>query len=272
MTAVLSVLVADDEPIARRRLIRLLHQREGVMVVGEAGNPDQAVAVALRLNPDILLLDIEMPGGDGFAVLDRLGPSAPATIFVTAHDAHALRAFDKAAVDYVTKPVDPARLAIALNRAAEAVNARSTAGQISQLSAKVRLLREALDGPVETVPVLWVRERHGLRRVILHEISHIRAERDYVRLHLGNGAECLHAESMAALQTRLEPYGFLRVHRSHLVQIAAVIALNRQRGGAMMLTLSDQTQVTVGSSYLAAVRLSLLTGVQPERLPSFVPR
>lgn len=263
----LTVLVVDDEPIARRRLIRLMRRIGGVVPVGEAGDVDQAVAEVARLRPDIVLLDILIPGGDGFAVLERLqsgypGTATPQAIFVTAFDQHALRAFDAAAVDYITKPVDPARLALALSRAAGAIAARAQAGQIDRLTASLARLRAVQAIPADPspnpAPAIWVKDRHGLRRIGLRDISHIRAERDYARLHLHNGTDCLHGESMAALEARLAPHGFLRVHRSLLVQGAAVAAVQRQRGGGLVLVLTDQTRLTAGRSYHAAIRQGLL--------------
>ena len=178
-----TVLVVDDEPIARRRLIRMLRRLEMVAVVGEAADVDQAVAEAERLKPDLLLLNIQMPGGDGFGVLERLQASAPQTIFVTADDQHALRAFEVDAVDYVTKPVDPARLAKAIERAISAIVARASSLKVEELTTTLHGLRATLADVTTPNPVLWIRHRSGLMRVEIEDIVYARAERDNVQLH-----------------------------------------------------------------------------------------
>lgn len=103
---ILRILIADDEPIARRRLTRLLALAGDAQVIGEAEDCDQTVAATKALRPDLLLLDVQMPGGDGFSVINRLGAALPPVIFVTAYDRYALRAFEAAALDYITKPVE----------------------------------------------------------------------------------------------------------------------------------------------------------------------
>ncbi|WP_415012181.1 LytR/AlgR family response regulator transcription factor [Amaricoccus sp.] len=128
----LTVLIVDDEPIARRRLGRLLRAIPHVQVLGEAGDVASAVAETRRLAPDLLLLDIRIPGGDGFDVIDRLGRDVPRVVFVTAFNHHAIRAFDLEAVDYVTKPVEAPRLARAIERARAATAA---SGQTERIPA-----------------------------------------------------------------------------------------------------------------------------------------
>ena len=124
----LSVLIVDDEPLARGRLRRMLAAMEGVRVAGEAGNAGEAQDRIAALKPDLLLLDIQMPGEGGFELLERLGEAAPPTIFVTAFDHHALRAFNARAIDYVTKPVEPGRLATAIERARLTIGAAGRVG------------------------------------------------------------------------------------------------------------------------------------------------
>lgn len=252
----LSVLIVDDEPIARRRLTRLLRQIGGVQPVGEAGDVEDAVVAARTLAPDILLLDIQIPGGGGFAVLDRLGAEAPVAIFVTAHDRFALRAFEVAAVDYVTKPVEPARLAAALARARTACAVRDSRERLAELHSTVQTLRGALAEAAGPLRTLWIRAGNEMRNIEIGAITHIRAERDYVRLHAG-GRSYLHSDTLASMEEKLTEHGFVRVHRSVLVQRAAVSGLVREGRGRMVLRLSDGAEVPVGRSHLASVGAAL---------------
>ncbi len=254
--AVTTVLVVDDEPIARRRLIRMLRKLETLLVVGEAANVDQAIAEAERLKPDLLLLDVQMPGGDGFNVLERLRPHVPQTIFVTAYDQHALRAFEVEAVDYVTKPVEPGRLAKAVERAIAAIAARASSLKVEELTTAVSHLRATLADVTAPNPALWVKQRSGLLRIDIEDIHYARAERDYVQLHLTEKT-CLYPENMAALEATLAPFGFVRIHRSTLVKLAAVQKIKRGMDGRMALQIGNGTSLTVGRTYLAGVRSRL---------------
>lgn len=251
-----TVLVVDDEPIARRRLIRMLRRLETVSVVGEAADVNQAVAEAERLKPDLLLLDIQMPGGDGFSVLERLRASAPQTIFVTAYDQHALRAFEVEAVDYVTKPVDPARLAKAIERAIATIAARASTLKVEELTKAVSHLRTTLADVTTPNPALWIKQRSGLLRVEIEDIVYARAERDYVQLHLTEKT-CLYPENMAALETTLAPFGFVRIHRSTLVRLKAIQKVQRGMDGRLTLQINDGTRLTVGRTYATAIRSRL---------------
>lgn len=265
---VTTVLVVDDEPIARRRLIRMLRRIEAVLVVGEAADVGQAVAEAERLKPDLLLLDIQIPGGDGFSVLERLRGAAPQIVFVTAYDQHALRAFEVAAIDYVTKPVDPARLAKAVERAIAAIAARASSLRVKELTSTVSHLRATLSDATTVLPganpapkpspnpSLWIKQRNGLLRVDIEDIIYATAERDYVQLHL-TAKTCLYPENMAALETTLAAYGFARIHRSTLVRLQAIQQVLRGTGGRLTLQLSNGTRLTVGPTYATGLRAKL---------------
>lgn len=252
----LSVLVIDDEQIARRRLIRLLRGIEGVEVVGEASDVASAMEAVQQLSPDLMLIDVQMPGGDGFDVIERLGTQSPPAIFVTAFDHHALRAFDIEAVDYVTKPVDPVRLAMALRRAREAIAVRSREEQIGDLLATVETLRRSLRQNQTPSHFFWVKGRGTQQRLGIDTIDYVEAERDYVRLH-ACGQSHLVSENISAVEARLAPLGFLRIHRSTLVRREAVSQLVQGRYGAWSLRLSDGTELRVGRTYASAVRRAL---------------
>lgn len=253
VTPSLRILVVDDEPIARRRLLRLLRPLEDVVVVGEAGDVDAAVAAARDLAPDLMLLDIQMPGGDGFTVIDRLGRDAPLVVFVTAFDHHAIRAFELEAVDYLTKPVDPARLVKAIARAQAAAASHAREERIAELLATVETLRRSLQAGEPAQQILWVKTGAIHQRIPLAAIGHIQAEGDYVRIHQ-DGRSHLVSGSLSAMEARLGALGFLRIHRRTLVRRDAIVALERSRHGALAVTLADGSRLPVGRSYAAALR------------------
>ncbi|MFO1137803.1 MAG: LytTR family DNA-binding domain-containing protein [Paracoccus sp. (in: a-proteobacteria)] len=257
----LRVLIVDDEPIARRRLIRMLAQLDGIVPVGEAGDCDGAVAAVRDLCPDLLMLDLQMPGGDGFSVIERLGAALPPVILVTAFDQFALRAFDAAAVDYLTKPVEMPRLAEAVARGRRAVAARRQSDRIAELQGMVASLRAQV-APDCGARDLWVRTRDGQRRIAIDRIDYVMAERDYMRIFIGGQSHMI-ADSMAAMQKRMQPMGFLRIHRSVLVRQAAIAGLVRRRYGMLAVRLEDGTELAVGRSHVAGLMQAL--GLRPER-------
>ena len=254
----LSILVVDDEQIARRRLLRLLRAMEDVVVVGEAGDVDSAVAAVRTLRPDMLLLDIQIPGGDGFAVIDRLGSESTLVVFVTAFDHHALRAFEMEAVDYVTKPVEFTRLATAIRRARAAVSVQGREEQIADLLATVDALRHSLrqSQSESHSRSFWIKNRGVHQRVAMESIDYIQAERDYVRLFAG-GQSHLISESISVMESRLAPLGFLRIHRSTLVRHDTVAQMLQGRYGTFTLRLIDGTELRVGRTYIKGLRVAL---------------
>src|SRR5436305_12114184 len=189
---VLRVLIADDEPLAAERLQLLLARAEGAQLVGTASDGDSAINLSQALHPDVLLLDIAMPGLDGIAVARALASQtpSPAVVFVTAYDQFAVAAFEVQAVDYLMKPVDPARLQRALDRAHAYLQQRSAkpaAGKTSQW------LEE-----------FWASDLSGLVRIAARDVDRVSAERDYMRPHVGRRS-WLNQHSMAALEEGLDP-------------------------------------------------------------------
>ncbi|AOZ69390.1 hypothetical protein LPB142_08755 [Rhodobacter xanthinilyticus] len=256
MSGPLRVLIVDDEPIAARRMQRLLRAEPGVEVVGVAQDGAAALVAVRAQAPEVILLDIEMPGGDGFALLDRLGPEAPVCIFVTAFDHHALRAFEREAVDYLTKPVAPARLAEALGRARARRAARESGEEIAELRAALATLRRALAPAAAAppaAPMLWVTRRGQQIRLAPETLDHLTAERDYTRLHQGDQSYLM-TESLGALAERLAPLGFLRVHRSVVVRLGAIARIESGRHGALRVVLSSGAALPVGRSHAARLR------------------
>jgi two-component system LytT family response regulator len=242
MTA-LRVLIVDDEPPARRKLRALLEREPDVEIVGECANGEEAIASVQRTRPDLLLLDVQMPGLDGFDVIEALGPArAPAVIFITAHDVHAVRAFEVHAVDYLLKPFDRERLRLAVARAREAAGRGAETG--GQTEGKLRAILAELNRPVRLV----VRS-HG--RVLLlraEEVDWAEAADNYVILHVGAESHMLR-ETMNGLESRLDPSRFARIHRSRIVNLDRIRELLPAFHGEYVVVLENGTKLPLSRSY-----------------------
>lgn len=264
MSETLTVLLADDEPLALRRLRRLTAEVEDVRIVATAVDGDQALALARETAAQVVIIDIKMPGRDGVSVARALagpdnglpnGPQeGPVVIFATAFDRYAIQAFDLAAVDYLLKPFDGARVAEALARARAQIRARDAEQRIGELRAIVQDLRaEARSGTMGFETELWIEGRGGAQRVLVRDLDWIEAERDYVRLHVG-ARSYLIRDSIRGLVERLDPEAFVRIHRSAVVQRDRVIQLAPRPGGGLTAVLSTGARPAVGRSHAAAVR------------------
>ena len=244
--APLGVLVVDDEAPARRRLAALLADVPAVVIVGEAADGVEAVARIEALAPDLVLLDIRMPGLGGFDVIEALGAAMPPVVFVTAYDAHALRAFEVHALDYLLKPVEPARLHAAVERARllrGAPRARRTAvaSAAAELAAReVRPLHRLLASDASGVMAL----------VAVDEVVLARAQRNYVALRTGRGEFRLRG-TIAALEERLDRTRFLRVNRSDIVRLDAIASLAPWSHGDYRLVLPDGSALLWSRRYRA---------------------
>lgn len=246
----LRVLVADDERPARAKVRRFLADDPDVAVIHEAWDVPTTLAVIREAGPDLVFLDIEMPGGSGIDVLEALPPgAAPHVIFVTAHDTFAVRAFDLAAVDYLLKPFDERRFARALARVKTVIAARERAADARRLA---RLLAE-LGGPgPDRLERILVAEGQRRRVVRLDEVDRIDAERNYVRLHAGK--ESWRARgTLAELEARLDPDRFVRVGRGTLVQLDRILHLEPAGHGDFILVLRDGTPVRLSRRYAERV-------------------
>jgi two-component system, LytTR family, response regulator AlgR len=236
----LSILIVDDEPLAAERLQMLLENIPGVAIAGRANDGEAALEAVESLRPDIMLLDIAMPGMDGIDVARALAklPERPLVIFVTAFDNFAVSAFDVAAVDYLMKPVETDRLRRALDRA----RSRLVSGPI----------REAA-GESPYVEDFWVPGHHGLVRVAATDIERITAERDYMRLHVGARSWLIH-RTIGRLETELDPKLFIRVHRSVILRGDTVTGLYRDEGGHWVARLKDGGEQRIGRSFVDNVK------------------
>jgi DNA-binding LytR/AlgR family response regulator len=246
------VLIVDDEPLARRRLVQLLAALPDVEIAGQAAGGREALMLVELLRPDVLLLDIEMPAVDGFAVLKALPQgSAPAIIFVTAFQDHAVKAFELRATDFVVKPVRGDRLAGALAQARSDLEARRAGERLAFLQARLAELESRALAASD--PGLWVQIGSERRRLALTEIRWIEAERDYVRVHMTGGAHLVNA-MLGDMERELDEQAFLRVHRSAIVRKDKVRAIVRGPFSTPLLELDDGYRLPVGRKYRDSVR------------------
>ena len=249
------VLLVDDEDLALDRLRTFFADIEGVEVVGQAQDGDEALAEITRLTPDLVLLDIQMPGRNGLrAAADIAIEPRPEIIFVTAHEHYAPDAFDVDAADYLLKPVRFDRLRQAVERARRRRGLREQAARAGKLEEEVAALRSS--GPIGPEDGgFWVPERHGQRRVPLESIDWIEAARDYVLLHTDVRSHLLRI-TMAGLEEKLAGTALLRVHRSAFVRPDRVTEVKRANR-SMTLVLADGAAVQVGPSYAGSVKTAL---------------
>ena len=246
------VLVADDEPLARRGVRQLLAPHRDMAVVGEARNGAETLTALDALSPDLLFLDVQMPEMDGFEVLRARGADRmPPVVFVTAHDQFAVRAFEAHALDYLVKPLHVDRFETALQRVRE----RLRLMEAVDLAARLRALLEAEQAEREKCSVEWlvVPIATGELVIPVTEIDWIGADDYYACLHVGAKSHLLR-ESLASLETRLDPRRFARVHRSAIVQIDRIRALHGDE-----LVLANGMRVAVSRRRRAAVE-GLLRG------------
>ncbi|HXA41076.1 MAG TPA: LytTR family DNA-binding domain-containing protein [Phenylobacterium sp.] len=256
----LRVLIVDDEPLARRRLEILLREQPAIELAGSAADGVAATRMIAERAPDVVLLDIKMPGLTGLEVLDALGEGSggkglPIVIFVTAFDRFALDAFERAAFDYLLKPVEPARLAAALTRAREALAGRAAAERALELEEILRNLRgDPANAPAPSLYAreIWIQERGGRTSVPIAAIDWIAAERDYVRIHTG-ARSFLVRQSIGALAERLDPAQFIRIHRSSLVRTDRIVRI-RHAAGRGAVILSTGVEVAVSRRHMGALK------------------
>ncbi|HEX4460876.1 MAG TPA: response regulator [Polyangia bacterium] len=223
----MKALLVDDEPLARRELRRLLAAHASIEIVGEAANIVEAEAQIAALSPDLVFLDIQMPGGDGFDLLARL-ERAPQVIFTTAFDHHAVRAFEVNALDYLLKPIEPERLAMALTK----------------LRAKTPDTPDTSDTPDAQLEQLFVRDGDRCWFVPLREVRLISSEGNYARLHW-NDAQPLLLRSLASLEPRLDERRFFRANRQQLINLDFVAAVELGVGGRLHVQLRGGPEVEI---------------------------
>jgi two-component system LytT family response regulator len=247
-------LIVDDEPLARRRLRALLRDVRDIALVGECDDGDGAITTIRALRPDLVFLDVQMPAADGFAVLRALHDIAlPAIVFTTAYDQYALRAFDVAAVDYLLKPFERERFALALKRVRERLaGGVDAAGRVSKQLAT--LLAQL---PSTPPPQIALRSAGRLMLLEPDRIAWIVAAGNHVEVH-GDGAPLRVYESLDELATRLAPLRFRRVHRSTVVNLAHVREIRPTSHGDAQVVLRDGRTVTMSRRYRDEVEAALV--------------
>ena len=240
---VLRAMIVDDEPLAIERMQVLCAELDQLQVVGTASDGEAALRLAGKLRPDLLLLDMPMPGMDGLTLARRLGrlDAPPAVIFVTAHEDFAVEAFDLEAVEYVLKPVAVERLERAIDRA---------------LMRRER--HRQATGESDWLTEFWVPHRSELLRVDAAQVERIDAERDYVRLHVDKGdgqkRSYLLLQTIAGLEGKLDPARFIRIHRSTILRRDRIRGLRHEGLGVWSAELDDGETLRIGRTYLRKVK------------------
>ncbi len=248
------VLIVDDEPLARARIRKLLSVESDVEQILECENGLEAAASITTWQPDLVFLDVQMPGLDGFGVVERIGPARmPVTVFVTAFDEFALKAFDAHALDYLLKPFGAERLQRALARAREQLALR----QRSDLERKLTALLGGAVTPQSYTVRFPVRSGSRISLVEAASVDWIGAEGNYIALHAGRQVHLIR-ETMTDLDKGLDPKRFVRIHRSTIVRIDAIRAVESILRGEYIVILKDGTRLGSSSSYRDRLEAALL--------------
>lgn len=229
----MKALIVDDEPLARRELRRLLRDFEWIEICGEAGNINEAHKAVDELAPELLFLDIQMPGGSGFDLLTRI-EHVPRVIFTTAYDHHAVHAFEVNALDYLLKPIEPERLASALARAR---------GAGATPPSDVAFLREAGQAAA-SVERLFIRDGSRCWFVPLREVCLMTAEGNYVRLHWRDTRPLL-ARPLSSLEERLDPQRYFRANRRQIINLEFIESVELGSGGSLHVQLRGGPEVEI---------------------------
>lgn len=226
----MKALVVEDSRLAREGLVRMLEQFEGIEVVGQADHPDSALALVERARPDVIFLDIHMPGATGFDLLEKLDYS-PRVVFTTAHSEYAVRSFDYHTIDYLLKPISQDRLAVAIGK-----------------------LKQEHDGPPasgrEPVPVLditsrmFVKDGDRCHLVTLESVRYVESCKNYVRIFFGD-QKAFVKKSLSSLEERLPRKHFFRVSRQHIVNLQSIDRIDESVGEGYVITMSDGKEIEV---------------------------
>jgi two-component system, LytTR family, response regulator len=246
----LKVLVVDDEPLAREGLRHMLEGDPRVETIGEARNGREAIAAIRDQKPDVVLLDIQMPRMDGFAVVEAIGAERmPAVIFVTAYDQYAIRAFEISAVDYLLKPVTEERFRMAFER----VSKRLRSVGVEESTRQMLTVLDALAHPPRRLTRLAVRTGEKTLFLSVDAIDRIEACQNYVQLHAGQKSHLLHVP-MNTLEASLDPDAFVRIHRSHIVNVRQIKHVWSVANGQYVLELQSGERLQSGRTYGERIR------------------
>ena len=249
----LTVLVVDDEPLARQGLRLLLGRQPQVESVSEARNGREAIALIREKKLDLVLLDVQMPRTDGFAVVHAVGAERmPPVIFVTAHDQYAIRAFEIAAIDYLLKPVTEERFELAFQRAI----GRLRSAPHEDATRQVLAMLDAIANPPRQLERFAVRSGENTIFVPVNDVDWIEAFQNYVRLHVGAATHLLHVP-MNTIEGVLDSNRFLRIHRSHIVNVRRIAQLSSITHGQYALELKSGQRLQSGRTYSERIRRTL---------------
>lgn len=256
-------LIVDDEPLARRNIRILLQDDPQIEIVAEAASGQEALSLLRKQPIDLLFLDIQMPELDGFGVLEKIdSPELPVIVFVTAFDQYALKAFEFHALDYLLKPFDDARFEKALRQAKLQVEQR----EVKDLSQRLVALLEGRDGSKPAPPSgpqylsrMLIKSAGRVFFLKTDEIDYVRAEDYYVKLHVGRKGHLLR-ESMNAMEAKLDPAKFLRIHRSTIVNIERIRELQQHFNGEYIVVLHDGTEMKLSRSRREQLQTLLKSG------------
>lgn len=238
-------LIVDDEPLGREVIRELLSADHEIEIVGDCRNGAEAVRSVLESSPDLMFLDVQMPGIDGFGVLDAIPPErCPLVVFVTAYDQYAVRAFEVYALDYLLKPFDHERFEKALGRAKDQLRKQRD----GELSERIASLVKDLKHPPKHLERLVIKNSGRVYFLKTDEIDWFEAEDNYVRLHVGKDSH-LFRETLSSLETRLDPGRFLRIHRSTIVNIDRVKELQPWFHGEYRVVLVTGDELTLTRNY-----------------------
>lgn len=259
----LSVIVADDEKLARRRLVRLVEETGEAKVVAACTGGRDAVAQTIARQPQLLFLDVQMPDLDGFGVLRELaGKASPATVFVTAFDQYAVRAFDVHAVDYLLKPFDSARFRDAFARAKDRLSARARGTDDERIRA---LLADYAAGIQQTskepLDRVAVRVDGVLKIVRVADVDWWETDGNYVRLHVGAASHLIRSTA-ASIEPQLDPRAFIRIHRRYIVNVERIVEVQPWFAGDAVAVLRNGAKLRVSRTYRE--RLHARLGARPD--------
>lgn len=246
-------IIIDDEPLARERIRTLLVEHSDITVIGECRDGQEAVTAILADRPDLIFLDIQMPELDGFEVIQAINDEyTPATVFITAFDAHAIRAFEVNAIDYLLKPIDAARFEKTLRRVLDRLSS-SPAKSGEEADDQLFAFLERLKAEPKYSTRFVVRTGSKLSFVRVSDVDWIDAADNYARLHV-SGREHLVRETLKSIETQLDPEIFVRVHRSLIINLDCIESVEPAFHGEYLVTMKDGAKLTTSRSYSERLR------------------
>jgi two-component system, LytTR family, response regulator len=249
----MKILIADDEPHARRHLKFLLAADRGITHIQEARNGKEAAEAIDKSRPDLALLDVQMPAMDAFDMIKTVGiHRMPPTIFITAHDRYAVRAFEVSAVDYLLKPFTEERLGAALAKA----RARIGTTPASETANSLQNVMEQMTNPARPLERIAVRVAERVSFIMVDSVDWFEAAQNYVQLHVGSKTYLVHV-TLSALEELLDPGRFPRIHRSHIVNLRKIKHLWPTTHGQYEIELEDERRLESSRSYNERIRATL---------------